>query len=635
MKQQLTDWLFAVGRSADCLQNGKPVQVPHTWNIEDGLEEYSGTGWYTTSLDVPESWRGRRVRVRFGAAYHSAVVYLNGRELGHHSGSGYTPFTVELTSRLCYGQPNHLTVQVDNTYTSESLPYARSYDWANDGGLIRPVALLVSGNAYLEGVRVTAQPLLTTGARQTQGNALWGFEADVCTSQAGCLSLDWALSAVNAPGKVLAQGTLDRETLPSHSAVFTVGKTLLPDVRYWHFDDPVLYSVRLTLRRGKDTLDETTVRFGFRDLHLEGARLVWNGEPVRLCGTEWMPGSNPTYGMAEPLPQLEKMLTLLKESNCVLTRFHWQQDDAVLDWCDANGILVQEEIPFWGKEPDVPGETQWAVACRQLQEMVAAHRNHPCLVAWGVGNELQAQSPETVRYIRRAVALLRQLDPDRFANYVSNTWYLDGIRDGVADGDWLMINEYTGTWFPDHEVHTELTKFIAGNPGRAVMPSEFGLCEPAFSGGDARREEIFLDKMQAYRQYPEIAATINFCLNDYRTQMGEDGQGKHKRRVHGSTEMDGTPKPSYWVVQRECAPFTLQAANGFAVLACRNDLPSYSLHGYHVELLDADGTVCRTLAVPDLCPGETWTFPCQQAVQVTVRRPNGWTAGTYPLTQNG
>lgn len=59
-----------------------------------------------------------------------------------------------------------------------------------------------------------------------------------------------------------------------------------------------------------------------------------------------MPGSDPAFGAAEPKEQLDKMLTILKESNCVYPRFHWQQDEWVYDWCDRHGMLVQEEVPF-------------------------------------------------------------------------------------------------------------------------------------------------------------------------------------------------------------------------------------------------------------------------------------------------
>ena len=160
-KMELKHWLFAAGPGPDCLKNGREVTLPHTWSIEEGLEEYRGSGWYAHELDVPVSWAGKRVRLHFGAAFHSAVVYVNGREAGRHSRSGYTPFTVELTGLLEIGKKNRITVQVVNGFTEELLPFQRSFDWADDGGLIRGVNLLVTGAYFLDRTEVTARPVLT------------------------------------------------------------------------------------------------------------------------------------------------------------------------------------------------------------------------------------------------------------------------------------------------------------------------------------------------------------------------------------------------------------------------------------------------------------------------------------------
>ena len=116
MTKELKNWIFAAGQDPDCLKNGREVTLPHTWNVEEGLEEYRGTGWYSYTLDVPREWADRRVRLRFGAAFHEAAVYVNGREAGRHAHSGYTPFTVELTGLLRAGEENRLTVRVSSGF---------------------------------------------------------------------------------------------------------------------------------------------------------------------------------------------------------------------------------------------------------------------------------------------------------------------------------------------------------------------------------------------------------------------------------------------------------------------------------------------------------------------------------------
>lgn len=626
----LNQWLFAAGDNADCLKEGRAVTLPHTWNIEDDTENLRGNGWYEYRFTPKPEWKHGRVRVRFNAAYHDAAVYLNGTEIGVHQNSGYTPFTVELTDFLNYNAENTLTVRVNNEFCETALPYKRSFDWADDGGLIRGVRMIVTGKHYIRSCSVCAKPvILKNGQRQESGNAVFGadimIENNASQAESAALSLEWRLfRGCDSALEALTGGSF---ALPAGKQA-VLQHRLLSDIYYWHFDRPELYTLKLELVNGGEQEDHMDIVFGFRDFHIQGSRFLLNGEYVRLCGTEWMPGSDPGYGMAEPAAQLEKMLVCLKESNCIFTRFHWQQDDIVYDWCDRHGMLVQEEIPFWGPDPEVPGDAQWNAFQAQISETVEAHRNHPSIIAWGVGNELKAQSPVTIQYIKDAVSLTHAIDPDRPANYVSNTFHIDGRQDGTIFGDMMMINDYIGTWTGPLDQHGELKKMLRANPGKPLIPSEFGLCEPFWTGGDERRTQIFLEKMTAYRQYPEIAGTINFCLNDYRTQMGEDGEGKLKKRIHGSTDLYGAPKPSYYTVQQECAPYQTLRDDHSVTLTCRATLPCYTMAGYYAEIKSKDGRIKTNIAIPTLSPGGTHQIPLSSDETLSIYRPTGDLSGT-------
>lgn len=642
MKIQLKKWDFAIGETQDCLGTGREVSIPHTWNVEEGYEEHWGSGWYGCDLEIPKNWNGKRVWVRFEAAYHDAVVYLNGMEMGRHENSGYTPFTIELSGGVHYGGSNYLTVKVNNEFSETMLPYSRSFDWANDGGLIRGVSLFTTGEHRMESVVVKGKPILTeTGSRIEHGKAELKMEVQIDGAAEPGLFLEWSLYRENGEHmEKICECLADCHAAASDDAQRSgeqdtavgsrfIQNKLLNDVDYWHFDHPALYQIKLVLRQGMEVEDTAEITFGFRDFHIEGSRFILNGEPVRICGTEWMPGSNSQFGMAEPQEQLEKMLCCLKECNCVFTRFHWQQDEFVLDWCDRHGILVQEEIPFWGKEPKTAGEYQRAAFRQQIEEMYAAHGSHPSIISWGVGNELDAQAEETIHYIRDAIDIIHSMDETRCANYVSNTWIKREASDGVSHSDSIMLNDYIGTWFGEMDQEKEMQRILALNPDKPVVPSEFGLCEPAFLGGDKRREEIFLEKMASYRKHPEIAGSIYFCLNDYRTQMGEDGSGKLRKRIHGSTSLDGTPKPSYKAVQRECAPFILSWKEEKICITNRNDLPFYEMRGYRLKLLDQAGNDITEETIPSLQPGETWNCPCMGTVSAAIYRPTGDWAGTF------
>ena len=615
MKTLLKNWLFATGENADCLKDGAPVTVPHTWSIDENLQDYVGKGWYRTKVQPDPFYE--RVFLRFRGAYRDAAVYVQNQLAGKHGCSGYAPFEVEITPFMNPGGDTEITVSVDNSFSENALPYSRSFDWANDGGLYRPVECIKTGKARIQDVQLQAQPvILPSGKRQNEGPAVFGFRAALDGAGPGD-RVQWALY------RGAEDSLIPRTDAPLLSGILKNGEALepqvLPKVFYWHFDRPALYTLRLTaLTDGETVSDQREIVFGFRELRLQGTKWYLNGEAVRLPGMEWMPGSDPEKGAAENREDMEKMLKLLKESNSVLTRFHWQQDDDVFDWCDRHGMLVQEEIPFWGKQPEGDPEELWPIVQRQLKEMISAHRHHPSIIAWGVGNELSAQREDVRKYIRKAVSYAKALDESRLVNYVTNTAWQNPFQDGAMDGDALCINDYIGTWHQGLEQESAWRELLEDHPGRAFIPSEFGLCEPAFAGGDPAREKIFLEKTASYRPKEQIVGTVYFCLNDYRTHMGEEGEGKLRRRVHGSVDWKGNPKPSYDTVQREHSPLMAERTEKGIRFTCRNDLPRYAVQGYYVQIGN------ERVDLPDLQPGESYEWNGKgRKENISIFRPNG------------
>ncbi len=615
----LEKWKFALGESEQCLEKAREVNIPHTWNIEDGTEEYWGIGWYSYTFDADKNWKDKRVLVNFGAVYHDAFIYLNGQKIGEHKNSGYTSFKMELTENLKYDEKNILIVKVDNQFNYEMLPACRSFDWSNDGGLIRKVELQIFGKCIISEPEINSAPIILKSERQNQGSAVFGFKAKIDGNQNKELFFKWRLLEKQSDNenKVIYNG---EERVLDH---IEIQQRIIENIKYWHFDDTNLYMLKGELINDGNIEDSISISFGFKDFHIKNEQFYLNGEAVRICGTEWMPGSDPNFGSAETKEQLEKMLKLLKETNCVFTRFHWQQDDWVYDWCDEHGIMVQEEVPFWGKDPVDIGEKELKIFKQQIKEMVISHRNHPSIIMWGVGNELDGQNADTKQYIKDAVAYTHIIDKYRPTNYVSNTWIEDPALDGTIYGDVIMINDYIGTWHGDIGQEKMFDWLTKTNPDKAIVPAEFGLCEPAHTGGDVRRIQIFLEKMECYRKYPSIAGTINFCLNDYRTQMGEDGKGKLKKRVHGSTGLTGELKPSYFVVRDECSPLIVENEKNKIEFICRDNLPSYTVEGYYVEVEDGDDT--QIFELPKLKPGNSHSIKIDSLdmKKFTIYRKNG------------
>lgn len=633
-------WQFRLDGETDW----REVQVPHTWQIEPATAEYMGVAWYRRMFDVPEAWRSSAVRIEFEAVFHSAAVTINGKPAGAHDRKGYTAFTFDISRLLRHGARNEITVRVDNAFNEAMLPRGRSSDWAHDGGIYRPVRLLITPPAYVERVDVDAEPDTNGGAASLEivaavrnaGSAPWrgavGFEVRDDASGLVVLANPEASSVELAPGE-------SRDArLPTAS---------LANPRLWHFDHPNLY--RLTVTLGSHAF---TTTFGVRKIEARQGAFYLNGERVRLMGLERMAGSNPAYGMAEPAEWIEHDLADMKELNCVYTRVHWPQDRRVLDYCDRHGMFIQTEVPSWGPatfkgmgaEPDADIMQN---GLEQLREIIARDRNHPSIFSWGLCNEIGGQNPPAYEFCRRMAEEAKRLDRKRLVTYASNSLQTTPERDVSALMDYVMWNEYYGTWYKGNaaDMSRNLDRIHNAFPKKAIVISEYGYCActPDRPEGDSRRIEILEEHDRVFREHDSVAGLIFFCYNDYRTHVGDKGRGVTKQRVHGVVDLYGNRKPSYEAVRREASPalsLDVAAEPGRlnVTLRARDRTPAYTLRGYKLRaIVYSAGEIPVEqveVAIPDLLPGGALTLPVvfseksPMRVQLEVLRPTGFTAHT-------
>ncbi|MCH4193260.1 MAG: hypothetical protein LKF52_13210 [Butyrivibrio sp.] len=599
------------------LKDAQEIRIPHTFNVGNGTDDYRGAAWYEYTFTIPGNWKEKNIRICFEGVYRDADIWLNGISAGQHYGAGFTAFELNISELVIAGADNRITLRVDNSYSPYALPWFDQFDWADDGGIFRPVRVEASEKTSVENVLIDSIPQIeeNTG-RKDEG------PADI-------------MCRVSMTDDADPAAELRYEILDEHGMVaegkFCSGQVIsVPDVRYWHFDAPWLYHFHILVSvNGRDT-DRYETRIGFRKFTVQGNEFILNGEKVHLVGTEWMPGSDPRIGNAEKEEDIARFLKLLKDCNCVYTRVHWQQSDYFYRWCDEHGIMVQEEIPLWG-QPKEPVENTLDMVKTQCRETMYSHYNHPSIVSWGVGNELNGQSEVTRKYVADAVEYFKTIERNRPISFVSNTAW-QSVNDACAESDIMMCNDYIGTWQIGYDNEKSVREFAEAHKDKPMLISEFGLCEPAFAGGDRTRTDIFLNKVAIYRK-SNVAGFIYFCLNDYRTQMGEDGAGRLRQRIHGSTDCYGIPKPSYSAVQKECAPIEIKKIcrgnNTITIsLKARNDLPSYAVKGYYAEVAASD-QIPVIVKIPDLKPGEQIKVEIPEmnksGVNVAICRPAGET----------
>ncbi|PWJ34967.1 glycoside hydrolase family 2 protein [Sediminitomix flava] len=634
-------WQFVIdslntGENADWAKIGLPknkvreVNVPHTWNVEKGLEKYWGTAWYERNFNINKKNLSKIHRLQFDAVYHDAIIFVNGHRAGSHLNSGYNRFFVDVSRYLKEGE-NRLTVKVNNSMNRSNIPFQNSFDWANDGGIYRNVYLVSTAVQGIENVQVS------TSFKENNGTVK--FKVDFISPEAlsqGGISLKAVIKEENQKTTNIIFDDELKVKLQNDSFENLIA---VEDIHLWHFDNPNLYNLTLSVFENGIKKDEYSTTFGFRHIEVNKDSYVLNGEEVRLVGVEWMPGSTLDRGMAENYSDFEKNLKLMKEANCIYTRFHWQQDEYVLDWCDRNGILVQEDIPYWGVNTPM-SDTLLNNGLFQLHEMIQDHYNHPSIIAWGIGNELSSHQATTTAALQKLYTQAKTLDATRLVNYVSNQTHWgfpsenEMLPDVSSSFDMMMFNEYFSTWYGQSldSVPNALERIKREYPHKPLTIAEWGICEPQFKGGDERRSSEMLQQIQMYGEAVGVAGAIYFCLNDYRTHMGEDFTYNYPQRVHGICDIHLNKKPSFQNLKSISAPIIIKdilvsSETTEVVLEGKKGIPSYTIRDYILRCGEQE------IPIDELKPGEVKTFEFKnEAPYFTIHRPTSFEVLKYTLS---
>lgn len=601
------------------------VTVPHTWQIQTELTNYRGAAWYFKTFDAPPA--DSTTRIEFEAVFHSAKVWLNGQLLGEHNRKGYTAFTFDITANL--QSKNFLAVCVDNSFDEHMLPRGRSSDWAHDGGIYRPVQLLVTPRIYLSRVDVDAVP------DESGTSATLNIVAFV----------ENASNSTRLSFRVIDDATGLAVLTQDFPANTTHCTAKLDAPKLWHFDAPHLYRLEVT---AQNHLFSTT--FGIRRFEVRGTAFYLNGERVKLMGVERMAGSHPEFGMAEPEHWIDHDHRDLKHLNCVFTRVHWPQDRRVLDFCDRHGILIQTEVPTWGPDTfkrmgEQPDADIMQNGLEQLREMVARDRNHPCIGSWGLCNEIGGQNAPAYNFAKNMLAEAKKLDPRRLCSYASHSLFKTPAKDVSGLMDFVSCNEYFGSWQPGgpQDLAVMIDNVHAAFPDKPIVISEYGYCACTSDRpeGDGHRESVLRTQDEVLRQRDYIAGLIFFCYNDYRTHVGDRGSGVMQQRVHGVVDLFGARKDSYELLRAESSPVESLTVKGnpksFEIsVKAREHVPGYTLRGYKLRgVFYGQGEIPveqQEAMIPDLPPGAIATVHFSFAdspplrIEFEVLRPTGFSA---------
>ena len=510
------------------------LKVPGDWNTQvPELFNYEGVLWYERDFDAQPKL-GTRTFLHIGAANYRSHVWVNRKRVCDHEG-GFTPFDCEVTGVLNPGS-NFVVIAVDATRLVDGIPSV-GYDWYNYGGLTRDVSLITVPSAFIDDYDVH----LEHGSAWQPGNTeLTGYVHVLGAPTGTSVSID----IPEAGAKIIAK------TDANGRAPFSVNAIRLS---LWSPESPKLYKVILVA--GADRLTDD---IGFRDIRVDGTRILLNGKAVFLKGVNVHAEAPIRGGRANTDQDVATIFSYLKDLDTNFVRLcHYPHDERMTRAADRDGIMVWSEIPNWQRisfdKPEV-----YAKDVTMLKEMIRRDRNKASVILWSVSNETE-NNPTRTKFLTDLVNEARKLDPTRLITSALNSQHILGSTATLDDPftnalDVLGVNEYIG-WYggaPEDadDMHWTL-------PQKPVIMSEFG-AEAKFGnhGPDNQRwteeqqSSVYGHQLIMFPKIPQLRGITPWVLVDFRSTTRNIPKLQDGFNRKGLLSEDGKKKQAFFILQK-------------------------------------------------------------------------------------
>jgi beta-glucuronidase len=538
-----------------------PITVPNAWNANDQSPSgfIGGPAWYRKDFRLPSGARGLDWRVHFDSVNYRATVWLNGRLVGHHAG-GFIAFTLPLAGLKRRGV-NRLVVRTDNRRLPTDFPpttYTRTNEprggWWNYGGIVREVYLQRVDRIDLE--RVVVRPSVPCPTCAVSVRLITAVRNVSSRRQRVRVRANFGGLGVRMGTVAIGPGR--RRTL---SKRVPVGGPHL-----WTPATPYLYPVTFTAFAASHGAPRRAARYtvhtGLRSVRVRpDGRLLLNGLPVNLRGVaihEDLPGKGPAWTDADR----SQTIAQIKDTGSTLVRSHYPLSPRFQEMADRAGLLIWSEVPVYRMNTGYLFASTRRAAVAEVRRNILDNENHPSVIIWSIGNELNDRVPTRVRrYISEAARTAKAIDPTRPVGMAIEGHPLAGCRPGYGPLDVIGINDYFG-WY-DGEVanRDDLSPYLDQmricHPTKALLVTEFG--------AEANRDGLLTDKgtfefqqdflkfhLSVFNSKPWLSGAVWFTLREFLVRPGWDGGNPipnppfHQKAV---ISYDGTAKPAYYDLQ--------------------------------------------------------------------------------------
>lgn len=498
-------WLFKHGDDAPATitvgkaktEGWKEVNVPHDFQIEQpwvapsaderadnsdaganiksrlsarGFKEMGG-GWYVKTITPEVSKKGKRALLDFQGIMYYGDVYLNGERVGG-TDYGYVGFEIDVTKKLKYGEENIIVVYANTGEPKQSR-------WYTGGGLFRDVSLVYT-DAQLYFLR---HPLYIT----TKDNKTVNITANVqCTTKQNTVTMRLTVTAPD--GNVVKNETykLKRNRNYKQGQELVIPSFDIPSPMLWDCETPNLYTARVELLREDGIVSAvTSQRFGIRTIEIgPDFGLKLNGKKVLLKGYA-NHHTNGALGAAALPRAMEKRIKLMKEygMNHIRTS-HNPYSESFLDLCDENGILVVDELyDKWNDQYVGAGRNHYMnLWPEHVKEFITRDRNHPSVVLWSLGNELQSYNDMPfndfgVTMYKLQKTLIQRYDDSRKVTVAMHpryrNWETDSLPCELAKATDVQSYNYRYMYFPGDGKNFPWMTFYQSEASVAAMGENY------------------------------------------------------------------------------------------------------------------------------------------------------------------
>ncbi len=340
-----------------------------------------GKGYYRRNFTPPASWNGKRILLDFEGIMLVGDVYLNGEKIGG-TDYGYLGFEIDVTDKLKHGQENSIVVVADTGKPENSR-------WYTGGGLYRDVKAIATDMDIF----FTRHPFQVHAPEVEKDRAILKIGAEISAKNYKEKKLKARLKIISPSGESLCDKDVEIAFDPRMKVrEYLLDSLIIRNPQRWSPENPQLYTLETTLfKPDKSEADRQMIHFGLRKIEFSPEfGLKVNGEKTILKGI----ANHHTLGAlgAAAYPKaIEKRLKILKEFgfNHVRTS-HNPYSESFMNLCDSLGILVVDELYDKWLKQYAGGRKEWSDLWQyDIPEFIKRDRNHPSVIMWSLGNELQ------------------------------------------------------------------------------------------------------------------------------------------------------------------------------------------------------------------------------------------------------